>query len=247
MPRIEDFHIGASPYPELALAARRYQAERGLHVPVREDYARVSMPRTVSQSLGRAYGNLPSSDPRALPAFRAMREEVGKQYDFLTRPQSRGGLGIDIEPSDEDPYGRHDPNDIINEIRHDVQENRRIQVLSSASTGGHPFFTADQNDMFRGVHDLFGHLGSGRGVDMHGEEASFQKHARMFSPLARQALASETRGQNSAFHLGGDFPEQKVALLPMHMQSAQFSRRASGDELRAAASDARLENRKQRL
>ena len=39
----------------------------------------------------------------------------------------------------------------------------------------------------------------------------------MYSPLARRAMTTETRGQNNAmiFYLGGQcFPVQKAALLP---------------------------------
>jgi hypothetical protein len=109
-------------------------------------------------------------------------------------------------------------------------------VLSTKTTGGHPFFSDDENDMFRAVHDVFGHAGTGRGFDRHGEEAAYQSHASMYSPLARMALATETRGQNAALITGGgQFAEQKVALLPRRLvnpglilgtpESKQVSRR----------------------
>ncbi len=62
----------------------------------------------------------------------------------------------------------------------------------------------------------------------------------MFSPLARQALATETRGQNAGLHATGDFPEQKIGVLPAHMQSAQFATaRSTPTELRRATADSR--------
>lgn len=73
------------------------------------------------------------------------------------------------------------------------------------------------NDMFRAVHDAFGHAAIGCGFDEHGEEAAWLAHSYLYSPLARQALTTETRGQNCALIYGSHgegFPVQKIALLP---------------------------------
>ena len=103
----------------------------------------------------------------------------------------------------------------------DIRDNSHLSVLSTATTGGHPLLTNDQNDMFRAVHDAFGHAATGRGFDPHGEEAAFRSHYAMFSPDAQPAMATETRGQNSALNYGGPggtplegFAPQKIALLP---------------------------------
>lgn len=246
MNRSLHFNVGSSPEESIVRGAQDYSRSAGIHLPDL-DYSHVVMAHQPSQAIAGAYERMPGYDPKALPAYRAMREETMRQYDHVTKPRAKGGLGIDIQVTKEDPYGKNSVHDVINEVRHDVQENRRIKVLSTASTGGHPAFTNDENDAFRGVHDLFGHLGSGRGVDMHGEEAAYQKHARMFSPLARQAMATETRGQNSYLQAHGEFPEQKVGLLPEHMQGLQFNRLAPAQEIAAAANAAVEENRKQRL
>lgn len=221
------FNVGAAPVPEIARGAVMFQRASGIQTPRMEpDYSHVVMPTATTHAISRAYDAMPDHDPRALPAYRAMREETGRQYDYLSKPRSRGGLGIDVEVTKGDPYGTDGSyHHVVNELRDDVQNNNRIKVLSTATTGGHPFFSNDENDQFRAVHDVFGHLGSGRGVDRHGEEAAFQKHAAMFSPLARAALASETRGQNSWLHAQGqgNFPEQKFGLLPPQMRRASFA------------------------
>jgi hypothetical protein len=223
------------PVPEVALSARAYQRQSGIHVAPSAAASNSVITERASRAIGDAYGRLPSFDAGALPAYRAMREETGRQFDHMTKPRSKGGLGLDVEITKGDPYGSDgDINKIFSELHHDVRENNRIQALSTKTTGGHPFFSNDENDMFRAVHDVYGHLGSGRGVDHNGEEAAFQKHAQMFSPLARQAMATETRGQNSHLRLHGDFPEQKVALLPQHMQGLQFNRTGSAAEIRDA-------------
>lgn len=198
--------------PELAQAAQRYAAgvnRSPLRRPI--SYGGTVTTPEMQESLARAYEALPAHDPRAEQAYGAMRHEVRQQFDLVTRPRRQGGLGIDVGVTKDDPYSG--PADMFNHVFRD----RRINVMSSATTGGHPFFSDDENDMFRAVHDLFGHAGTGRGFDRHGEEAAFQEHSRMFSPLAQRALATETRGQNAVLIRRGAFPEQKVALLPQRL------------------------------
>jgi hypothetical protein len=223
------------PVPEVALSARAYQRQSGIHVAPAAAASNAIITERASREIGNAYGRLPHFDQGAIPAYRAMREETGRQFDHMTKPRSKGGLGLDVGITKGDPYGSDgDINKIFSELHHYVTENQRIQALSTKTTGGHPFFSNDETEMIRAVHDVYGHLGSGRGVDHNGEEAAFQKHAQMFSPLARQAMATETRGQNSHLRLHGDFPDQKVALLPAHMQGLQFNRLGSAADIRDA-------------
>ena len=83
------------------------------------------------------------------------------------------------------------------------------------------------NDLFRAVHDAFGHGLEGAGFRAQGEENAWQAHARMFTGPALGALTSETRGQNSWLNYGphGEtnqtakvedtvFAEQKTGLMP---------------------------------
>ena len=53
------------------------------------------------------------------------------------------------------------------------------------------------NDVFRFVHDFFGHTELGNGFGPIGEENAWMVHSRMYSPEARRAMTTETRGQNS--------------------------------------------------
>lgn len=254
MSRSQEFSVGSSPIPEIRAGAARFRQMMGMHSP-EPDYSRSVIPLSRSRQIGQAYMDMPEHDERALPAYRAMREEVGRQFDHLTKPRSKGGMGVNVEVTKEDPYGgavgndysHWDANKVIPELRHDVVHNNRIKTYSTATTGGHPFFTNDQNDMFRAVHDMFGHLGSGRGIDMHGEDAAYQAHAAMFSPAARPALATETRGQNAALHLTGEFQDQKLGLIPAHLQAPRNLSPMQFGEMRQARSDARVENAKQGL
>lgn len=99
----------------------------------------------------------------------------------------------------------------------DVTENRRLQVRDSSddfATNPHPILSVDDNNKFRAVHDFFGHAASGRGFLADGEEAAWVSHSGMFSPNARRAMTTETRGQNSYYNAYNNFAEQKAFLLP---------------------------------
>jgi len=205
------FLLGAGhAVPEIAAAASRYAAGVGNYRRPASYGGIVTTPQ-MQESLAAAYRSLPSYDAGAEPAFHAMREETVAQFHHMTAPRRRGGMGIQVETTDRDPYSG--PSGLFNDLFHD----RRMKVLRTGVTGPHPFFSDDENDMFRAVHDVFGHAGTGRGFDRHGEEAAYQSHASMYSPLARMALATETRGQNAALITGGGFAEQKVALLPRRL------------------------------
>jgi hypothetical protein len=161
--------------------------------------------------------------PRIRRSYGAMRKEVNQQYGYMTRPESEGGLGIQHVVTPHDPYKTPQ------EMAHDVGKNRRIQTFSSASTGGHAYFTDEENDRFRAVHDFFGHAAAGRGFSRHGEEAAWQSHQQMFSPAAREAMTSETRGQNSYLNYSpkGGFPEQGPGSNLVGMSRLSQSPKAS--------------------
>lgn len=97
-----------------------------------------------------------------------------------------------------------------------------IRVLGTDPQYPHPLLTTDENNLFRAVHDLFGHCANGYSFSALGEENAYRAHANMFSPLARRALATETRGQNSWYNSGPHSHEtpkryaaQKAALFPV--------------------------------
>lgn len=216
--------------PEIAAAAQRYGAQRFGNVRRPASYGGIVTTPEMQGTLAEAYRRLPSYDPAAEHSFRAMRDETVAQFEHMTTPRSRGGMGIHVETTDQDPYSG--PSGLFRDLFHD----RRMKVLSTRSTGSHPFFSDDENDMFRAVHDVFGHAGTGRGFDRHGEEAAYQSHARMYSPLARMALATETRGQNAALiHSGGQFQEQKVALLPRRLTNPSLMLGSQESRLAARA------------
>ncbi len=168
------------------------------------DYKKVvAVPKAKREEMTKVYESLPEFSEEAREAYEALTEEISQQFRMLTEE-----LGIKVEFVDDDPYG--DPLEMMD----DLQTNKRLKVLKTETTGPHPYWTNEENDMFRAVHDAFGHAATGRGFDRHGEEAAYQAHSSMVSELARRALLTETRGQNVVVITTGDFPPQKMALLP---------------------------------
>lgn len=212
MPRgLGEFNVGIqAAVPEVARAAAEYTRKMGLE-PRPASFNNVVVDLGQAQGIAKDYLAAPDFDPAALPHYEAMRDEIGRQYDFMTKPIAKGGLGLTHTITAEDPYKA--PRDMMS----DVAEGR-IKSLATKSTGSHPFFTDDENDMFRAIHDVFGHAGSGRNFGPSGEEAAFRSHYGMFSPLARGAMAAGTRGQNSTNNFGGQpvgsYVRGKTIVLP---------------------------------
>ena len=199
-----------APSPVATQGASAYHSLTGISEPPPVDFSQHSRTPQSVTTVGRAYDALPTYSPDAVPHYAAMQKEVNDQYHHMTH-----NLGINVQSVDHDPY----PDD-VHHMMADVNNNKRLQVLGTHVTGGHPFFGDADNDKFRAVHDFYGHAGTGRGFDRHGEEAAFVKHAGMFTPAARPALASETRGQNSSMILNGGFGPQKVAIMDPRMHTA---------------------------
>lgn len=190
----------------LAVGARRF--DNAVHAA--PDYSTVRIDPELGSAIAEAYMAAPTRDERAFAAYAAFCAQTVQQYHFLVGRVEFGGLGVAVRVVDDDPYP--DALAMVEDVR-----RRRLRVFASAATGNpHPYLSDAENDMFRAVHDAFGHAASGRGFDVHGEEAAWLKHGAMYTPLARRALTTEIRGQTCAqvFHFGGGrFPEQKAVLL----------------------------------
>jgi hypothetical protein len=91
------------------------------------------------------------------------------------------------------------------------------------------------NDMFRAVHDYFGHAIKGNSFGPKGEEIAWASHAQMYSPLARIAMTSETRGQNSFVNytpINADLVSSMEKLRKAEIDLRSFGRDAEADQLK---------------
>ena len=183
--------------------AKEYAFKAGIEQDDSIDYQKTVANRARAARIADAYDELPTVDEDAFPAYTALATEVEAQFEYMTKT-----LGVKVEFVADDPYKTS------REMFADVSKGV-LKVLSTASTGSHPFLSDEQNDKFRAVHDFFGHAATGRGFGQDGEESAWVHHSQMFTETARGALTTETRGQNSWYNSRGKvFAEQKVALLP---------------------------------
>jgi hypothetical protein len=191
-----------------------------------------------SKAIAQAYEEMQHTpnDPATRASYDALIKETADQYQAIKKT----GLKIEpILPGMEDPYAANP-----RLAAKDVAENNHLWFFPTESgfgtvnkisdnpmlrntgekIGDHPLLA---NDMFRIVHDYFGHLKEGHGFRAAGEDNAWRTHSAMYSDIARPAMTTETRGQNSWVNYGphGEknrtanaadttYADQKVGLLP---------------------------------
>ena len=219
-------------------AADYYRETFGAEMPRVESYVPVDPERAAR--IGQAYEEMEHNpnDPQVREAYEALARETIGQYKAMIAT----GVEIEFMPDSGDPYGN--PRNALLDIQHNnhmyvfstedgygtdgISDEERAQNPLLAETdytwGGKPVLV---NDLFRAVHDYFGHYKEGVGFRARGEENAWQQHMPMFSPLAARAMTSETRGQNSWVNYGPHaefnrtasgadtvYADQKIGLMP---------------------------------
>lgn len=188
-----------------------------------------------AQEIAKAYDALPMYDPKALPSYDAMIRETLGQYQAIKNS------GLKLTPTDVATYPYEgNPRAVVQDVadrNHMAFFKTGEGAFGTGSDAAHPLLKSSgerigdyelpNNDLFRVVHDYFGHIKHGYGFRAAGEDNAWRAHAAMYSPEARPAMTTETRGQNSWLNYGpyGDFNRtantadtvfapQKVGLLP---------------------------------
>jgi GNAT superfamily N-acetyltransferase len=202
------------PLPEAAEIADRYH-EAAFGRPRPRFYGTRSIDKERAKRISDAFVAMADNPtaPDVRKAYEAMARETLEQYKFIL------DAGYVVEINNNEPYGNS------REMIEDLRENKRMKIFSTESGFGDDKITPEQrdrnvllresgffdvngepllvNDMFRAVHDFFGHSELGNSFGAIGEENAWNVHARMYSKLARQAMTSETRGQNSYVNFSG--------------------------------------------
>lgn len=124
-------------------------------------------------------------------AYKKLSQETKDQYDAMTG----SGVKVSWDPTGEKGYKSSQ------EMLQDALGNNNLVVYQGGEL--HPLLGQEGNDKFRAVHDYFGHGTTGSSFGPKGEELAYGAHSQMYSPLARLAAASETRGQNSVVNYSG--------------------------------------------
>ena len=226
--RVPPRHADGAPNLFIRAGAQAYVQCVGLP-PIREGHD-VRVDESTARAVADAYDALPlddRGDPAVAHAYGAFRMEIVAQWEFMTTH-----LGICIEAW----KGPGQPYRNSQEMMDDLRDNHHLFIFTGGEphpylSVGHPETGYTINDLFRGLHDCFGHAAEGYSFGPHGEEAAWVAHSQMFTPLAQQAMTTETRGQSAWVNFGRHnydefgrhrhiplaerpYATQKVALLP---------------------------------
>ena len=258
----------AGAIPELVSIAEEYAEKNGIDYKRQSKYVEVDVER--AERIAEAYDNMKHdpSNPVVKEAYQNLIEQTKAQYDMLVD----AGYQFYFFDKTNDPYDGKPVRAIV-----ELREDRKMGSYSTEAGFG----TSDEldvsdnpmladtglewgfgsvdgqkkrvlaNDLFRVVHDAFGHGLEGAGFRARGEENAWQAHARLFTGSAVGAITSETRGQNSWLNYGKYasqnqtasvddtvFADQKTGLMPEWTWKEGYDEGVSLDE--SSSSDTRF-------
>lgn len=209
-----------APNAELRQIARDYMASKQIPFNPSAEGEYVEINPKTSMRIADAFeiGKHSPSEASVSSSYQALANETLDHYKLLK------DSGFKIIPWGESgqPYGKSA------DFMRDVAQNKRLYFFKTInpdekdsfgyeSAQDHPLLAETGeiikdsvgrnhrmtfNDIFRAVHDFFGHVKEGNPTGPRGEENAWRQHIRMYSPLAARAMTTETRGQNSWVNFG---------------------------------------------
>ena len=205
----------SDPNPETKTIADKYKKDKGIETVEGESFKEIDTEK--SKKISDAYAAMEDNpnDPEVKAAYEAMATETVEQHKAI----DEAGYTFEIWEGEGEPYANS------SEMIADVRDNKHMYIFSTEKGYGDAGITDQQrednpllkdsgvkdvngtplliNDVFRGVHDFFGHTERGNSFGAKGEENAWDVHARMYSDKARRAMTTETRGQNSFVNFSG--------------------------------------------
>jgi hypothetical protein len=194
---------------ETRSVAAQYTQKAGIQAAPHDTYAPVN--ETTLKRIADFYENAKNEpeNPEVQKAYRALSEETRAQYDEML------ANGIEIEPYE----GKGEPYANSAAMLADVRDNKHLYFFLTKNAFGEGADVGNNvlleksgikingqdllyNDLFRAVHDYFGHTAEGFEFGPRGEYNAYLAHSRMFSDEAKPALAAETLAQNAWVNFG---------------------------------------------
>jgi hypothetical protein len=248
-PSVEGFY---GPDPRIVEVAERFAQENGIDLKRQAEYVQVEGNKDAedrAKRIAKAYEDMrhDPQNPEVKEAYQNLINQTIAQYKALVDAGYKFWF-IDLNNSDNLNY----LSSPWNALR-DIRSNKQMGIFpTNVGFGSNESFDPSDNpllqetnfewpiggidgpkqkvlanDVFRAVHDAFGHGLEGAGFRATGEENAWQAHSRLFTGSALKAITSETRGQNSFVNYGpnGEFnrkastadtkyADQKVGLMP---------------------------------
>lgn len=197
------------------------------------------VPRKLEEAVGRkiakAYEAMKHDpqNPAVRESYEAFKRETLQQFEVLKRE------GYVFEPwtAEGQPYAS------VTDMMRDIAENKHLYHSptekgfgdDSVDRSDHPLMEEAPgtggllyNDVFRIVHDFFGHAKDGHGFDIEGKENAWRSHSQMYSDQARGAMTSETRGRSSWVGYGPNATENKKAIRENRVEDVVFADQKAG-------------------
>ena len=259
------------PDPELVSVAEKYAAENDIDLKRQGEYVELDEER--AKRIADAYEQMANDpqNPKVKEAYAELIKQTKAQYqalvdagykfwfinfnnpeniDYISSPYNamrdlRQNKQMGVFPT-EQGFGSNEDMDVS---KNPLLEDIGIMWPSGGLDGEMKPVTA--NDLFRAVHDAFGHGLEGAGFRARGEENAWQSHSRLYTGAAIGAMTSETRGQNSWVNYGpkgeqnrtasGEdtiFADQKVGLMPEWTSQEGRAGDMEADILQADTKDA---------
>lgn len=142
-------------------------------------------------------------EPDVRRAYDHLRIETLRQFEYV----ESAGWALRPWQRDGQPYANS------HEMRLDVLARRQLYFFTGGDLpSDHPLaeltplvrggIRLSFNDLFRAVHDFFGHAWHAFEFGPAGEEGAYLSHRRMFTAHALPAMTTETRGQNCWVNFG---------------------------------------------
>lgn len=218
------------PNPETATIAESYMKKSGIESQALETVSSINV--DAAKRVADQFQEM-KNDPEN-PEVKRSYEKMVSETNDQAKSILDAGYKIEIYEGDTDPYASSA--DMIK----DLKDNKHLFVLSTEKGFGEERLTDEMrqkdillndsgmkdingktllnNDVFRFVHDFFGHPEKGNAFGPIGEENAWLIHSRMYSDEARRAMTTETKGQNSWVNFGE------------HMRNPDGTLKTKGDE-----------------
>jgi GNAT superfamily N-acetyltransferase len=145
------------------------------------------------------------TDQKVIKAYNALAKETEDQYHAIE------AAGYTLEPF----TGKGEPYKNSADMVADVTNNKHLYYLPTNTAFGGEGQGTDNlmlrpsgiegrpvNDIFRAVHDFFGHAKENYQFGPRGEYNAWREHSQMYSADAQPALAAETLAQNAWVNFG---------------------------------------------
>jgi hypothetical protein len=173
-----------------------------------------------SQLVADAYAKAPKMDSSVVHHWHSLNASnhtlfqrlLGKVNLIFTTEGNPGNGVMTIKGKKYKLIQSADPYENAQQMAADVKQNGTLKI--SIDHSEHPIFSVEDNVIFRTVHDYIVHILGNHPFGAKGEIASYNLHAKLVPKDAVPAIFTEVVGQACVAVTTGNFPEQKIALLP---------------------------------